>query len=90
MIEAEAKAESEAKSKGKGKSKKIAKKKIPEPEPEPEPTPVDVEECDEIEPEDESLPETCLLHNETGLCYNPDDLFHPIAKLNDGGELELL
>ena len=92
-IEAAPKAKTEAKPKPKSKpkAKKIAiKKKTPELEPEPTPTPVDVDECDEIEPEDDSLPETCLLHNETGMCYNPDDLFHPIAKLNDEGELELL
>jgi hypothetical protein len=73
--------------KAKANTKIIAiKKKTPE----HEPTPVDIDECDEIEPEDEDLPQTCLLHNNSGLCYNPNDLLHPIAKLNDEGELELL
>ena len=88
---AEAKTDAKAEATSKSKTKKIPiKKKSPEPEPEPEPTPVQVDECDEIEPEDDSLPQTCLLHNDTGFCYNPSDLTHPIAKLNDEGELELL
>ena len=59
--------------------KKVVKKKSPEPKA------VDAEECQEIELERDGEEVTYLLHEETGMVYNPDNLVNAIGKADDEG-----
>ena len=59
--------------------KKVVKKKSPEPKA------VDAEECQEIELERDGEEVTYLLHEETGMVYNPDNLVNAIGKADEEG-----
>lgn len=61
------------------KVKKFVKKKSPEPKA------VDVDACQEIELDRDGVEVTLLLHEETGMVYNTDNLFNPIGKADDDG-----
>lgn len=59
--------------------KKVVKKKTPEPQP------INPDDCQEIEIERDGTEVTLLLHEQTQMVYDTDNLLHPIGKVDDDG-----